>query len=135
MKLFVKNTLSGLIPLYPTDYDEKRKLRIGETYEVEIKRPRNVAFHRKFFALLNVGYSNTQLDMPFEAYRRYITMKAGYFKQYTTPKGVYFEAESISFASMDDDRFADLYDRVIDKIIEDTGADLEMIESELINFM
>ena len=135
MKLLLRNTLSGLIPLYPSDYDEKRKLRLGQDYEAEIKNPRNYEFLKKFFALVNIGHENTSLDMPFETYRKYIIMKAGFFKSYQTPKGVFYEPDSISFSSMEQEQFEDVYSRVLDKIIEDIGATKEDIENQLINFM
>ena len=135
MKLICRNTITGLIPLYPADQDEKRKLKLGTDYEVEIRLPRNVGFHRKAFALFNLGHQNTSLDMPFETYRKYMTMKAGYFKAYQTPKGVYYEADSLSFSSMDQDTFEDFYSRVMDKIIEDIGSTSEEIERALIDFM
>lgn len=134
MKLFCRNTISGLVPLYPHDFDEKRKLRMGQDYEVEVKNPRNIGFHRKFFALVNVGYENTQMEMPFESYRKYLIMKAGYFKTYTTPRGVFYDAESISFSSMSQDRFEELYSRVMDVIIQDVGSTSEEIESQIISF-
>jgi hypothetical protein len=135
MKILCRNTISGLVPLYPSDYDEKRKLKLGQDYEVDIKNPRNVGFHRKFFALLNVGHENTNLQMPFETYRKYMIVKAGYFTAYQTPKGIYYDPESISFANMNQDQFEEVYSRVLDKIIEDIGATKEEIEKQLINFM
>jgi len=135
MKLFVRNTPAGLVPLYPSDLDEKRKLRLGDDYEVTIKRPRNIAFHRKFFALMNVGHNNTRLDMPFESYRKYVTIKAGYYNTYATPKGVFVDAQSISFGSMDEDSFAELYSRALDVIIADIGADQQLIEEMVLQFM
>ena len=135
MKLFVKNTINDLVPLYPSDFDSKRKLKLGQDYEVEVKNPRNVGFHRKFFALLNVGHENTLLDMPFDTYRKYITIKAGFFNAYQTPKGIFYDAKSISFSSMEQEEFEDVYSRVLDKIIEDIGASKKDIEEMLINFM
>ena len=135
MKLLVRNTISGLQPLYPSDFDQKRKLRLGADYEVEVKNPRNIGFHRKFFALVNIGYENTSLDMPIDTYRKYLIMKAGYFKTYQTPKGVFYDAESISFSSMSQDEFEEVYSRVLDKIIEDIGCDKETVEKQLINFL
>lgn len=135
MKLLCRNTISGLVPLYPADYDIKRKLKLGQDYECDITNPRNVGFHRKFFALLNIGHENTSLDMPFETYRKYMTVKAGFFKAYQTPKGLFYDPDSISFASMSQDEFEDVYSRVLDKIIEDIGATKEDIEKQLINFM
>ena len=105
MKLFLRNTISGLVPLYPSDFDEKRKLRLGQDYECEVKNPRNYEFHKKFMALVNIGHENTKLNMPFDTYRKYMIMKAGYFKSYQTAKGVYYEADSISFASMSQNEF------------------------------
>jgi len=134
MKLLMRNTLSGLVPLYGSDFDEKRKLKLGNDYIVEVTNPRNIGHHRKIFALLNVGHENTDLDMPFDTYRKYILMKAGYFKAYNTPKGVFYDAESISFANMPQDKFEEVYSRVLDKIIADIGCTSEEIEKQLINF-
>ena len=134
MKLFCKNTLTGLVPLYPSDYDEKRKLRLGKDYEVEVRNPRNVGFHRKFFALLNVGHENTKMDMPFETYRKYVIMKAGYFKAYTTPLGIFYDAESIAFAAMSQDQFEEVYSRVLDVIIKDIGCTSQEIELQILSF-
>ena len=135
MKLLLQNTLSGLVPLYPSDMDSKRHLKLGETYEADIKHPRNYEFLKKFMALINVGCENTKLEMPFDTYRKYMTIKAGYFNAYQTPKGLYYEAMSLSFASMDEATFQDIYSRVMDKIIEDIGCTSAEIEKQLISFM
>jgi len=135
MEIYVKNTVNGLLPLYPTDLEEKKKLKIGEIYKATIVNPRNYEFHKKFMALINVGHQNTKLEMPFDSYRRYVTIKAGFFKAYTTDKGTYFEAESISFGSMSQDKFEEVYSRVLDVIIKDINVTKEMIEKVLISFM
>ena len=135
MKLLCRNTIQGLVPLFPADFDEKRKLKLGEDYQVEVTNPRNVGFHKKFFAMLNVGHENTSLDMPFETYRKYMIVKAGFFTAYQTPKGIYYDPNSISFASMSQDEFQEVYSRVLDKVIEDVGLEREDLEKQLINFM
>ena len=135
MKIWVHNTINGLIPLYPSDMDSKRKLRLGQDYECEIKNPRNYQYHKRFFAMINVGHENTKLDMPFETYRKYLTTKAGFFTAYQTPKGIYYDPDSISFASMSQDEFEEVYSRVLDKVIEDIGSTKEEVEKQLINFM
>ncbi len=135
MKLYVKNTLTGLVPMYGSDYDEKKRLKLGEEYEVSIRRPRNIKFHKLFFALLNLGHQNTQMELPFETYRRWAVMKAGFVKVYNTPKGQLFEPESIAFANMDEDRFRQVYDRVLDVIVDDIGTDREDIMLALNGFM
>ena len=135
MKLYVKNTLQGLTPLYPADYDEKKKLKIGKEYEVEIRHPRNYMFHKKYFALLNIGWQNTEVNMPFDTYRRWVTMRAGYYDIYETPKGKLYEAQSISFGNMDQIKFEEVYSRVLDVIISDLGITAEDVENEIMSFM
>jgi len=135
MKLLLRNTEHGLIPEYASDFDEKKKLKVGEIYSAEIKKERNPLFHRKFMALCKLGCENSKnVEMPFDAYRKYATMKAGYFKTYKTPKGVMIEPESIAFANMDEDKFSEVYGRVLNVIIDDTQATQHDIETNLINF-
>ena len=135
MKLIVRNTITGLIPLFPSDFDQKRKLKLGVDYEADIKLPRNYPFLKKFMALINLGCENSSLDMPHETYRKYMTIKAGYYNAYSTPKDIYYEAMSISFSSMPEEEFQEVYSRVLDKIIEDIGSTKEEIEKQLIDFM
>jgi len=72
--------------------------------------------------------------MPFNAYRKYVTCKAGFFEAYHTPKGVFVVAESIAFGNMDNTRFEEVYSRVLDVIIADIDATKEEIEKELLSF-
>ena len=136
MKITVKNTEQGLLPLYDSDLEEKKKLKLGEIYSVEVKKDRNYQFHKKYFALLNLGHDNTKLEgITFDAYRAYVTMKAGYVETFKTPRGLMALPKSIAFDKMDDTEFKDLYNSAIQVIIDDIGATLEDIEQNLINFM
>lgn len=44
-----------------------------------------------------------------EAFRKWLTIEAGYFDVYETPAGIRKEAKSISFAQMDQEAFNDFY--------------------------
>ncbi len=135
MKIICRNTISGLVPLFPSDYDEKRKLKLGTDYEVEIKLPRNYQFHKKLFSLFNVGCQNSQMELPFDIYRKIMTVRAGFFTPYQTDKGVYYEPDSLSFASKNEAEIEEVYSRVLDVIIKDIGSTSEEIEKMLIEFM
>ena len=136
MDIYVINKKEGLQCLYPSDFEEKKKLKLDQVYKVSITKPRNYQFHKKFFALVKIGCENSKnVDMPFNAYRNYITIKSGYADIYQTPKGTYVQAKSISFSNMDEDEFTEVFNKVLDKIIIDIQADKEMIERELLNFM
>lgn len=123
MKLIVLNTPRGLVPLDDNDYDEKRKLRLGQTYSVEIKVPRNVDFHRKYFALISYAWEflNEDEEKRFrtkENFRKYLEIAAGHSETFYHPVlEDYVEMpKSISFGSMDNAEFSDLYERIKDVI-------------------
>ena len=122
MKLFLQNTARGLIPLYDADYDKKKKLKIGETYKVEIKLARNIQFHRLYFALINcaweyqpesvVGHFKNSVEL----FRKTVEMSAGHCDTiYSIPRKQWIETpKSISFDKMDETEFKDLYEKVKD---------------------
>ena len=136
MELYlVKTTEGNFIPAYNSDHELAQKIKPGEIVKSKITRPRNVEFHRKFYALLNLGFSNQEQIEDFESFRALIIMKAGFYKRIVSEKGEFFLPKSISFAKMDDIEFADLYSKTLDvmlKLLDTTKEDLEM---ELINFM
>ena len=132
------NTSAGLKPMYDEDYEEKKKLRIGEVYKAVITRPRNLGFHRKFFALIKIGHQSTTNfidETPLKVYRKWVIIKAGFYETYHTKKGIMIEAESIAFGSMNEDEFQEVYNKVIDVIIKDIAVDKKTIEDQLLGFM
>ena len=137
MKFFaILNERGVLVPVYNSDVEEKRKLKPGDYVQCERWKQRNVLFHKKFFALIRIGCENSKsVDMPVDAYYKYAVIKAGYSKIYKTPKGLFVDAESIAFNNMDEDKFEEVYNNVLDFVIKDTGADKKFIENNLLNFM
>lgn len=134
MKIILRNTISGLVPIYPSDQDSKKKLVLGQDYEADIKTPRNYEFHKKLFALFNIGCQNSKMELPFEVYRKIMTVRAGYFTAYQTDKGIYYEPDSLSFTAKDEAQIEEVYSRILDVIIKDIGSTSEDIERALIEF-
>lgn len=123
-------------PFTSDDFRKLSKLKLGDIYEVTTRSLRNPEFHRKFFALIKIGFDNTKLKFPdVQIYRYYITLKAGYYVKVETPKGVAYIPKSISFDKMEQSEFEDLYNAVLQQIILDIGATKEVIENELSNFL
>lgn len=128
MKLQLLNTPQGLKPCYDEDYDEKKKLKIGEIYEAEIKLQRNPKFHRLFFSLLNAGYSllpeRTQNGFrSVEGFRSYLLVTAGFYDTYFNPRLREFVEvpKSLKFSSMDNEEFERMYNAVKDVIFAILG--------------
>ncbi len=123
MKLFVRNTTHGLVPLYDEDYEEKRKLVIGKDYLADIKTPRNLKFHRLYFSLINCAWdlqSEVRREKMFhnsiENFRKTVQISAGHFELvYNVRLKDWVEIpKSISFENMEESEFKDLYERVRD---------------------
>ena len=128
MKLLVVSTPRGLVPLGDDDYEEKKKLKLGQTYSVEVKVARNVDFHRKYFALISYAWEflNEQETERFrtkENFRKYVEVAAGHCDVIFHPRlQEYVEIpKSISFGKMDNAEFSDLYKRVKDVIFSIIG--------------
>lgn len=137
MKLMVLNTPRGLVPIGDDDYEEKKKLKLGETYAVEIKLVRNVDFHRKYFALIAYSWEflTEQEQVTFrskENFRKYLEISAGHCDIFYHPKLQDFVEmpKSIAFDKMDNAAFSDLYERVKDVIFSLIGERVSRSEFE-----
>ena len=58
MDMFCRVTSHGLVPLYDSDYELAKRLRVGTTVRCRISLPRNYEFHKKFFALVRLTFEN-----------------------------------------------------------------------------
>lgn len=143
MRLQLLNTPQGLKPCYDEDYEAKKKLKIGEIYEAEIKLQRNPLFHRKFFALINAGYAflpeRTQNGFrSIEGFRSYLLVAAGFYETYFNPRLREFVEvpKSLKFSAMDNEEFERVYDAVKDVIFSLIGGRITetQFEESLANF-
>ncbi len=143
MKLFVKNTIKGLVPCDDNDYEAKQKLKIGEVYQVTISRPRNYEFHKKYFALINCAWeylneNQVQFFKNINNFRKTMELAAGHSEMvYSINRKEFIEQVlSIAFDKMDNDQFQDLYNRVFDVILKYPLKNIsqEEFEKNLINF-
>ena len=144
MELYLLNTTSGLKPCYDEDYEEKKKLKIGETYKVKITLARNLQFHKKFFALINCAweYQNEKVVEFFhhnkDAFRKTVVIAAGWYEPvYSIDKKEWTQNyKSIAFDKMDEAEFMDLYDNVKGVLFQTflRHIDEEEFMKNLINF-
>lgn len=110
------------------------KLEVGECIRVGYVFPRNAKFHRKFFAMLNVGfdawdpmkerqrntYKGVTIAKDFDQFREDVTILAGFKEAYFDLKTnrMRVKAQSIAWAKMDDLKFERLYSAVANVLIE-----------------
>ena len=135
--------------LYPADdeaHEALKKIKAGETVKLSMVRPRNLGFHRKYFALLNLAFDyweppeNHVGEKNFDRFRKDICILAGFYERYVRLDGsTRIEPKSISFAKMSEDEFADLYGKTIDVIVKYaltnyTGDELRSIVDQVEDF-
>jgi len=137
MKLIVKKTYLGLLPASRGEFDklESAKFIEGEHYEVEIRKKRNIMFHRKFFALINLCFENQENYKHVDDLRKELVIDAGFSREITTHHGeIKKEALSLSFASMDEIQFEDVYNKVLTEVMLMLDCNNEDINEQLKNF-
>lgn len=129
--------------LYPTDeYAEEtlRSIGQGEIVAVTIVRPRNVQFHRKFFAMLQIILANQSYYKSMGDLLDICKLSIGHYRTVMTQQGLVKLPKSISFASMDDVEFADFYRKACDWICSEVIPGLRQqdldaeVEAELMEF-
>ena len=130
--ILCRRTTSGLSPDDDAARDVLRKVKVGDVVRVEVRRPRNLSAHRRFFALVNLVYTNSEKFPSPDVARRVLTCRAGHALPYIIESTgeVLLIPESISFANMDQDEFDAFWQRVVKVVCEEilpgvTEADIE----------
>lgn len=129
MKLLMMKTPKGWAPANLEAQEEHSRQKSGQYIHGNFRKLRDPVKHRKFFALLNLAFDwwepgeiDSKYGKPqknFERFRKDLIILTGYFHIVVRLDGsTRPEADSISFATMDDDTFNDLYSKAIDVIIE-----------------
>ena len=117
-----------------------KKIKQGKLFKVTITQSRNLKFHRKFFKLLHVAFENQEKYDDFEAFRYEVTLRSGYWREHIHVTGsISYIPKSISFSSMDELQFSELYQKAITVIIkhfmpETTPEALERAVDEVLGF-
>ncbi len=144
MDIYCKVTPYGLVPLYDSDLDMKKRLRTGSTVRCKVSNPRNYEFHKKFFALLRLTFEN--LPYPLvdkwnicneqDMLRRF-KRDLGYFTDRINEYGEHeIEYLSISFGAMEQCEFEDFYRQCIDLVLNRyiKGIDKEELITQIEEF-
>lgn len=137
MKFYAEiNSAGKIVPLFGTDYDAFGKVPRNKELLIEIKQQRNYQFHKKLFALITMVFDNQEVFTDVEQLRKELTIEAGFYNEYSTFTGeIKREAKSISFSSMDQIEFNDLYSKFCDAVIRVMKWDSGMIEENLESYL
>lgn len=151
-EIVVIKTQGGyLIPADDASREVVAKWKLGQGVRVEAVKIRNYKFHKKFFAMLDIGFD--AFDSPEQEYKGLPVVKnrkrfrkdciiaAGFYDLVVDLNGAaHAEAKSISFASMDNDEFELVYSAVADVLLQKvlrnyTRDDLDRVVDEIMGFV
>lgn len=108
-----RRTITGLAPDDEDAATLIRKVPVGTVLRVEWKRPRNVAWHRKFMKLVDTVFHNQSRYKSKEAMLFALKIWLGHCETVETRNGPMAMPLSISFHKLDQDGFEDLWDRCV----------------------
>lgn len=120
---------------YDSDYEKAKKIKAGEERKYKCTKPRNIKFHRKSFALLNMVYQNQEHYNNIDDLRTDLTIASGFYTKRISIHGEeIIEAKSISFASMQEHEFEKYYNAMIDSIVKYFHFDKQSIIEHIEQF-
>lgn len=147
----MKGSNGVLLPVTDEDSEYLKKLRAGQVIRGEFRQMRNPRFHRKFFALLQIGFDAWEppeqefrglpVQKNFERFRKDCVIAAGFYEPVANLKGeVRAEAKSVSFSNMEDAEFEKVYSAVADVILQRvlrnyTRADLDRVVEQIVGMV
>lgn len=144
MDIFCKVTPHGLVPLYDSDLDMKRRLRVGSVVRCRVSNPRNYEFHKKFFALVRLTFDNLpsrlaelwKIHNEEDMLRRFKRDLGYYTATYNERNEREVEYHSISFSAMEQHEFERFYNQCIDLVLARyiRGLDKQDLITEIENF-
>lgn len=109
---------NSLIPIDALGIDAINGIAQNEDVRAAITRPRNLKFHRKFFALLQVVFETQTFYPTLEGLLNAIKIALGHCEEILGIDGkIHTAPTSISFAAMDEQSFTEFYERALDLII------------------
>lgn len=116
----------------PEDAKKLARFKTGDCMTVEHTKKRNGQFFRKWHSLVQYAFDMWEppeemelngrmvsIEKNYERFRKDVTIKAGHYHFVTNVAGdLRAEADSISFANMDEDTFTDLYDATVRALLK-----------------
>ena len=140
MDIYCMVTPTGLVPMDAVDWEQKNKLKNGIFVRVNIKRERNIKFHRKFMSLLRITLDNisektqrTKKVFNLDSLITAIKRDLGEYDIEIVDDIAVIHYHSISFAKMDEDTFEVFLQKALDLVLNEylLGTDREDILEEI----
>lgn len=115
-ELILRREGDALKPVDAAGFEQLSEIPFGKELKATIVVPRNVKYHRQFFAALHFAFEHQDTWPTKEAFRARVTVGVGHGDVVTRDGVMVLCPKSISFAKMDDVAFHQFATRVVDEI-------------------
>ncbi len=138
MLLLVRKHFGALRPANEDAEEVIKKLKDGD-YQIEIKRSRNLKWHRKYWLACTIVSENMREDEPVskEAVSDYVKIETGHVNLVKIRGEIYRFPKSISFSSMAPEEWEVFWEKAVEvfcaKLIP--GLDRDELELELFELL
>lgn len=122
MKVQLTRTPYGFEPDTERDVEALAAVKVGQSISGDFRQPRNPAHHRKAFALLHEMYANQDQFDSFDRFYDWVKVRAGLVDLVEiNDTGAVYKLRSLSFASMGQEEFDGVYQKIVTVAYEDLG--------------
>lgn len=149
--LLIKTPQGSFVPLDEEQAEACRRFKVGSTIRADVAAMRNWKFHRKFFAMLDVGFDAWEppeaehrglpVQKNRERFRSDCIVAAGFYTPVANINGdVRAEPKSIKFARMEQDEFEKVYSAVANVLLQKvltnySRQDLDDVVAQIVGFV
>ena len=134
MKIKLIPKWGGLEPFDDEAIAVISKWKDGDMIVAEVVRPRNGKFHKKFFAMLNIIYMNSDEFKSITDLLNYVKIETGH-ADIIEVHGVAFRVpKTISFAQMDEDSFSVFYNSAVQVCVNVVPMDEDLLANKVAAF-
>lgn len=140
MEILLQKRMGALVPADEAAEDALRGVALNSVIKAKISVPRNIFFHRKFFAMLNIVMKNQDRYPTLDVLLSVCKLATGHAEVIRTKHGDVAIPRSISFAKMDELEFSSFYDRAVQWVLREVIPGLQRkeldreVETELKGF-
>lgn len=114
----MKRILGSLVPTDRRSEELLKELPDHTCFRVEVRQPRNVDHHRKYWALIQAIFPHQSQYATTRHLHEALKLSVGHFDMIKSLKGVEVPVtRETNFSKMDQAEFAQFYDRVVDLIL------------------
>jgi len=133
-EIALTRTLSGLAPADDHAREVLRRWQLGETVKADVRKPRAHRSLRRYWALVNLVYQNSEQFKSPEQVHQYLKIRAGHCTPIVSKATgeVFLVPDSISYDRLDEIEFRAVWERVVQVVADEIlGTGVPEIEAEI----